>query len=330
MKLITLLVTILTISLFSKNVATGNIELKLDLSDQKNGATKVWLPYPTSNKYQDISNLKLEGNYKNSGVYTDKKFGTTMLYAEWDKGAKSRNLTLNYSVSREEVKLNFPTSEKPWNKDDFKIFLEATKNGPTDGVVGDLAKEITKGKTTIYDKARAIYLWTCDNMYREPKTIGCGEGDVCKLLETPGGKCADIHSVFVALCRSAGVPAREVLGSRLGKKDVQDITGWQHCWAEFYLPGTGWITVDPGDVRKLMLKKGYKNGDAGAEKLKQYFWGGIDQYRYSFGHGRDLALEPRQEDGSLNYLMYPYAEIDGKRLNYNDPKSFKYNITATK
>ena len=74
-------------------------------------------------------------------------------------------------------------------------------------------------------------------MYRDPDTNGCGLGNACVLLSKPGGKCTDFHSVFVALCRAAGVAARKVFGIRQGKKAEQDITKWQHCWAEFYLPG---------------------------------------------------------------------------------------------
>ena len=49
---------------------------------------------------------------------------------------------------------------------------------------------------------------------------------------TLGGKCADIHSVFVALARAAGVPAREIFGLRLPSGKTGEITKWQHCWAE--------------------------------------------------------------------------------------------------
>ncbi|WP_231968636.1 transglutaminase domain-containing protein [Polynucleobacter necessarius] len=37
------------------------------------------------------------------------------------------------------------------------------------------------------------------------------------MLETNnlGGKCADINAVFVALARSAGIPARDVYGIRI-------------------------------------------------------------------------------------------------------------------
>ncbi len=43
------------------------------------------------------------------------------------------------------------------------------------------------GQTTVLGKARAIYDWICTNMYRDPNTRGCDQGDVGALLITPGG-----------------------------------------------------------------------------------------------------------------------------------------------
>ena len=128
-----------------------------------------------------------------------------------------------------------------WDPAEYADYLGPTSLGPIDGVVKDLADKIVGDKTTVYDKAKAIYDWICENMYRDPKTRGCGPGDVCALLITPGGKCTDIHSVFVSLCRAVGVPAREIFGIRLGKKDTEDITTWQHCWAEFFLPSYNFV-----------------------------------------------------------------------------------------
>lgn len=61
---------------------------------------------------------------------------------------------------------------------------------------------------------------------------------------------------FRCMARAAGVPAQEVFGIRMGKKDREDITIWQHCWAEFFLPGYGWEPVDAADVCKAMLING--------------------------------------------------------------------------
>jgi transglutaminase-like putative cysteine protease len=189
--------------------------------------------------------------------------------------------------------------------------------------------EITAGKTGVKDKARAVYDWICQNMFRDPDTRGCGLGDVRSLLNYRGGKCSDISSVFVALARAAGVPSREVIGIRLGKGGTTDITKWQHCWAEYYLPGYGWTVVDPADVLKMMLKKKLDRNDARTAEYREYFWGGIDPFRVKLGEGRDLTLNPPQSGEPLNYLMYPYAQIAGKPLDWLDPDSFKYRITYT-
>jgi len=76
--------------------------------------------------------------------------------------------------------------------------------------------------------------------YREPKVRGCGEGNVKALLESGdlGGKCADLNALFVGLCRSVGMPARDLYGvrlapSRFGYKELggnsANLSGAQHC-----------------------------------------------------------------------------------------------------
>lgn len=164
-------------------------------------------------------------------------------------------------------------------------------------------------------------------MYQDPETVGCGKGDVCELLKKPGGKCTDISSVYIALARAAGVPAREIFSVRLGKKPQEDITTWQHCWAEFFLPGYGWVPVDPADVRKAMLVEKLELKDAKTKEYRDYFWGGIDPYRVVIAQGRDVILNPPQKGAPLNTFGYPYAEVGGKPLDFYDPASFVYRIT---
>jgi transglutaminase-like putative cysteine protease len=164
-------------------------------------------------------------------------------------------------------------------------------------------------------------------MYRDPNTKGCGQGDVCVLLKKPGGKCTDISSVFIALCRASGVPAREVFSIRLGKKAEEDITTYQHCWAEFFVPGYGWVTADPADVRKAMLVEKLELSDPKTREYSSYFWGGIDAYRVVLARGRDLTLNPAQAGAPLNTFGYPYAEVGGKPVDFYDPKKFTYRYT---
>jgi transglutaminase-like putative cysteine protease len=310
---------------------SGTISMTVDLSSHAaEDAAEVWIPYPVSDKDQNITDVKVSGDYATSAVYTDNTYSTPMLYARWEKGMASRKLTFSFHASRNElIRRDFPAKEAAWDPADYAIYLQATKLGPIDGEVGKLAAKITTGKKTVLEKAKAVYDWTCENTYRDPKTRGCGSGDVCSLLQNPGGKCADISSVFIALARAAGVPAREIFGIRMGKKDREDVTSWQHCWAEFYLPGYGWVPVDAADVRKAMLTENLKLKDAKTIGYQEYFWGGIDQYRVKLSAGRDLILNPPQPGLSVNYLMYPFARVGGKIIDWLDPVAFKYSIIYT-
>ncbi|MCP3892263.1 MAG: transglutaminase domain-containing protein [Desulfobulbaceae bacterium] len=312
--------------------SSGTITMEFDLSAQEQSdETKLWVPYPMSDADQVITNISISGNFVESAVYSDQKFSTPILYTRWNKGTKERHLTFSFDAIRQEVvKKDFPETEGAWNGADFSMYLEPTSRGPIDGQVKALADKIVAGRTTVQAKAKAIYEWVCDNMYRDPKTNGCGTGDVCSLLLTPGGKCTDIHSVFVSLCRAAGVPAREVFGIRQGKQEVVDISTWQHCWAEFYLPGYGWVPVDPADVRKMMLKHDLKMSDRKTQQYRDYFWGAWDPYRVKLSVGRDIILTPAQEGAPLNTFGYPYAEVGGKVLDWLDPATFKYTITYRK
>ena len=130
----------------------------------------------------------------------------------------------------------------------------------------ETAIEITRSARTDRQKAQAIYDWIVENTYRNPKTRGCGLGDIRYMVESKdfGGKCADLNALYVGLARAAGLPARDAYGIRtapsaLGYKSLgtssEVVTKAQHCRAEVFLNDYGWVPVDPADVRKVMLEE---------------------------------------------------------------------------
>lgn len=70
------------------------------------------------------------------------------------------------------------------------------------------------------------------------------------LFRTRRGFCEHYAAAFVFLMRAAGVPARVVAGYQGGEKSPLD-DYWlvrqldAHAWAEVWLPGQGWVKVDP-------------------------------------------------------------------------------------
>jgi len=295
---------------------SGEVELAVTIAapdDSKD--VRVWLPYPTSDSVQDISNVRIKGNFSQSGIYREKETGNLALYAEWTTPIKDRAITLTFDATgRELIRKDFPAVE-PAIPVEIQEYLKSTRFIPTDGKVREIALSITNDKQKISEKARAVYQWVVENTVRDPDVKGCGTGEVEKVLAQRGGKCADISSVFVSIARAAGVPAREVFGLRLGKKDEEDMTSGHHCWSEFYVPGYGWVPADAADVRKIMLVD--KLDLKGAQDKIGYYFGGVEQYRIALARGgRGYYLNPRQNDGPLNYFMYPYAEINGKSVDW--------------
>ncbi len=329
--LLTIAFSLLALPTLADN-QTGMVTMDFDLTAQAPGReVKLWLPYPVSDAHQLIDQITWQGDYTEAAVYSDRENGNPLLFARWKNDAVSRKMTLRYHVVRNEQH-STKLKDKGIAIDPaaFGRYLAATSFGPIDGPVKAQADEITAGRQGILAKARAVYDWTVDNSFRDPKTRGCGLGNVPELLNRPGGKCADISSLYVALARSAGVPAREILGLRLGRKDETDITGWQHCWAEFYLPGTGWVAVDPADVRKAMLRQKLELDDPKVAELREYYFGTLDPFRVKLSEGRDLTLNPPQQGQAINYLMYPFAQVGGETIDWLEPATFKYRIMFDK
>jgi transglutaminase-like putative cysteine protease len=215
-------------------------------------------------------------------------------------------------------------------------YLKPTASSPNEGIVLAKAREIVGGRTAPLDKARAIYDWIVDNTFRRAETRGCGLGNIVFMLESGdlGGKCADINSLYVGLARAAGLPARDFFGIRVADSNVTkslgksgDITKAQHCRAEVYIDGKGWFPVDPADVRKVVLEEKVPVDSDKVKALRERLFGNWEMNWVGFNYARDFTL-PGQQDGTIGFLMYPYAEITHGSKDSLDPENFSYTITS--
>ena len=87
--------------------------------------------------------------------------------------------------------------------------------------VKKLAEQITAEKSKAWDKAEAIYDWVREHVEFEDNRHEAAKGTL-QTLNDGTGDCDEMTSVFVAVCRTAGIPARMVR--------VPD-----HVYPEFYL-----------------------------------------------------------------------------------------------
>lgn len=304
-------------------VQSGTVTFNIDMSQYEKGkVVRVWIPVAQTNDYQTIEDVEFDAE---GAEINEDALGNQMLYVEWDADAEPENRTasVSFHVTRPEI-LRPELVEEGEVDADLDEYLAANSTVPVDGEVKELAEEITKDEATYLGKARAIYDWIIANMNRNNDITGCGKGDVCASLDTLDGKCTDINSVFVGLCRSVGIPAREMFGVRINDTDI---TGNQHCWAEFYLPGTGWVAADPADVLKAILTNEWDKESDEAKEMQEYYWGNCDEKRVELSSGRDITLSPAQDGEALNNFGYPYAEVNGEAVDYYSADTFIYTIS---
>ena len=323
---------------------TFEVTTRVELADPV-GECRVWLPVPSLNTDWQRS---LESRYNSNGqsrMGSDGVEGARILYTEFANGIKPFvEMTSRVQTRNRSTEWNAPALASFARADvaTLRHYTRSTRLLPTGGIVRIMALKATKGARTDVQKVRAIYDWVVANAWREPKVRGCGEGDIKTMLETGnlGGKCADINALFVGLCRSVGVPARDVYGIRLvpsafGYKELSgnptSLKGAQHCRAEVYLQAHGWVAMDPADVAKVMRMET-------AEWIKtidhpvvapvyQNLFGGWEGNWMGWNTAHDVRL-PGAKEGVLGFLMYPVAETAEGRLDSYAPDSFKYSITA--
>src|SRR5437899_6851538 len=145
------------------------------------GMTRIWLPAALVNstpfqktlandfKAEDGTAKMVESGADSLGI----------IAAEFPAGVKpvltvtSRIATKNYAVD-----LSAAGKAPKEGHAELEHFLRPTKLLPIDGIVRTTATEITKDAKTDVEKARAIYEWIVENTFRNPKTRGCGLGDI--------------------------------------------------------------------------------------------------------------------------------------------------------
>lgn len=327
-----ILAVMLAVSFASVSFAAyrGKITFDVSLKDAANaGKAELWLPYPISDANQTITNMDIRSNGAKIGVEREPKAGAVYLHAVWEKPSEIPALTMSFTLDSHYAKNTALKETKDSFPPEVMKYLEATPSLPIDkGFCADASMEFLK-KNSILEKAQGIYTWVLEHTFRDESVVeGCGLGLPERTISEKdgGGKCADISSVFVALARASGIPTRDVYGLRVDPAKSGEITGNYHCWTEFYLPGTGWVMADPADVRKKMLnEKIEKVSDAG--KWTEFFWAGDDLLRVALNRDtRETVLSPATEKTPLTYFMYPYAEINGKIVDWFSPKTFVFTV----
>ncbi|HTG19426.1 MAG TPA: transglutaminase, partial [Reyranella sp.] len=151
------------------------------------GATRAWIPLPTfaAADWQRPGNVTWTGNAKIAERVRDPLYGAEMLRVEWAADQQSPLIEVTAQVQTQDRSVvPGQGSAPPLSDVERKHNLMATELLPTDGLVKETAEDIVKGKKDDVAKARALYEWVVENTFRNPKTLGCGVGDIATMIKT--------------------------------------------------------------------------------------------------------------------------------------------------
>ncbi len=274
---------------------------------------EAWIPLPRADAFQRVSGLEVETPVHHE-IVDQNHNGNRVLHLDASAPLPATiPLTISFEVKRieeapdlERARRNIP--EPSGGR--FAEFLGPDKLVPLTGRIAQVSDKLGDETASPYRQAQIIYEYVVSVMAYDKTGTGWGRGDALYACDVRRGNCTDFHSLFIGLARSRRIPARFTIGFPIGKAGRGEIPGY-HCWAEFYAGGQ-WVPVDASEAWKHPQRR-------------DYYFGHLDAARVAFTMGRDLELTPRQHGQPLNFLIYPYVEVDGKPLPKDSIKNhFEY------
>jgi len=262
---------------------------------------KVWMPKVVT--WDSQRNVVMEETTPSPiSVWNDPEYSSGVLF--WDfRGEFPRGVSLpiterftytcyeiNYHIDLEKI--------SAYDKDDpdYVLYTHPGKYlEANDPEIMETAQGIIGEAGNPYAMARLIYEWVIEHMiYRNVDGLVGAKF----AFENGYGECGDYSALFVALCRAAGIPARPVVG-----RWATSSPGDWHVWAEFYLPGYGWIPVDATRAD-------------GTGRIEEYF-GHLDNRRLIFNKTYSTVLRPEpyffaSDVGFLQTYYWEWHGFDGE------------------
>ena len=263
------------------------------------GALDLFLPIAIDTSGQRILDVTIEseivGRIEREPVYDNRFWHAEVA----EDHLEPISIRVTYEVERRVLR----AGDEPGDPESVERFLDPNDRVAVGHPILDPILAEIRSQTPGEDKAktaRAIYDWVVDNVEYKKVGTGWGNGDTFWACNKRYGNCTDFHSLFISLARTEGIPARFEMGFPIPSDRKKGTVVGYHCWVEFWLPERGWFPVDASEAFK----------HPGQREL---FYGTHPADRLHFTTGRDLQLGSRHRDRPLNYFIYPYVEIDGKR-----------------
>lgn len=244
------------------------LPLSISIRVAKPALVKLWLAKPAILPYQKI--LNWESSAQPQKTYIDNQ-NNEILYFNFQNPKKTR-LAVSALL---ELKRNYVDKRRLSYKEK-KIWIKPEKFLEQPTWLKKITKQIISANQKPLDKARRIFEFVYQNFtYQYP----VNKRGVSNLKpHNLKGDCAEYAGLFVAMCRTAGIPAKNLTGFII---DTDKKRLLEHGWAAFYIDRYGWLQVDPQ----------YASLERTDREAKKYFTI-LPDWRFIITQGFNIPLNP--------------------------------------
>jgi transglutaminase-like putative cysteine protease len=292
--------------------ATYNVRQTVSLSaiDEKAKDIQWWVAIPDDSRHQDLLDFTVVSAPGPWQIVREAENGNRFLYVEArNPGKAALDVVVDFTLRREAVKTTVDPSLVGAISPADRAFYAASlvRDEPNMEVTADverLAKEACGDESNLALQAAKLLdkvAQLADHYSKDATKPKCGIGSAKDCLTNGGGCCTDLHSLFIAMARSRGIPARLQMGYRMLPKNLgKEVDPGYRCWAEYFLPGYGWVSAD-------IVEADAPDGLGAA-----VWFTGLTVHRLWLNEGRNFVLPLKKSAGRVNHMSIAYAEIDGR------------------
>ncbi len=318
------------------NAVTYDVDFSIVVTPPyKSKKLQVWLPIPTSDAAQEVSNSRLSSFplVVDPQITTEPKYGNKFAYFEFDSPKGAQIIRHQFRVKVWELHWNVDPT-KVVAVSDWPSSFDKFRKGDTQAVVVDhrfsnLLEQIVPDRTNPAKDLDGVMNWVLENFQYDHHDASLRASSEHALTQRRG-HCSDYHSFCAALGRVLGVPTRVTYGINTFPKNSPS-----HCKLEAFLAPYGWVSFDVSETQKLVgeIRKSGDLDDASRamliERAQARLASGFrDNTWFLQTRGTDYDLVPPASK-RVGVVRTAYVEADGAALPEPDPgdasqKSFSW------
>ena len=188
--------------------------------------------------YQEVESMEISPN--DYELVVD-EYGNQFAEFDFSKqpAGTTQSVKIDYRMTVYELTYDLSVCQGELTNDFIQPELHIESANPQ---IVALAGKLARSTETVCQQVGAFYDYIGDELVYTSNGKNWGAQAA---LGPMGSDCTEYTSLLVALSRAQGIPARYFEGLLYLDQGTDAIAKIEHAWPDVYMPGVGWVAMDP-------------------------------------------------------------------------------------